>query len=215
MASPATDSAATVSTSIPRSLATFDPFGDHPFTSGRSHAPSLLGVDVHPSSSSNPLDTTHLTNNNTNNNKARSSHTPTSYNVLYARAAKAATSPPEEQGGGGGGGDVRQRQRSSYVSLDTAPGTLPLSSAVLEARQNSTMTTLHAALTTTNTTTTTTAPGYHRMSNGCVTYTNNGADPETRRRAQELILRAGSGSSKHDDELPVLKRKKAYVLDGF
>src|SRR5260221_4368783 len=42
MVSPATDSAAAVSTSIPCSLATFDLFDNHPFTSGRPHAPSLL-----------------------------------------------------------------------------------------------------------------------------------------------------------------------------
>jgi len=44
---------------------------------------------------------------------------------------------------------------------------------------------------------------------------NSGPDLETRRRAQELILRAGSGSPKYDDELPMLRRKREYVLDGF
>src|SRR6266436_5453852 len=42
MASPATDSAAAVSTSIPHSLAMFDLFDNHPFTLGQPHAPSLL-----------------------------------------------------------------------------------------------------------------------------------------------------------------------------
>ena len=180
MTSHATNSASAVATTLDK----FNPFAPHPFTDPQSR------LDAQSSSTSDI--------NNNKNNKARSSHVPTSYYDLYARAAKAATSSSE---GGRGGG--------SYVSLEgsagtaTPPGTIPLSSAALQqARQqrNYTMTF--------NTNT-----SGSRMSNGGVN--NNGPDLETRRRAQELILRAGSGSPKHDDELPVLRRKKEYILDGF
>ncbi|KAF8334169.1 uncharacterized protein EI90DRAFT_3051341 [Cantharellus anzutake] len=199
MSSSATNSP-TVGPASTASLSRFDPFAVHPFTCIQSDSRSSAANAQQPTSRPSTPEFVLL-------NKSRLNNAPNSYNVLYARAAKAAAFP-EETG--------TERQRSHETTLDAAPVTLPLSAAALQVTQNYSVTTYPTQVASR------TSNGGNNNNNHSSSrnlhlngYNDVRAESERRRRAQELILRAGLGSPKHDDELPILKRKKEYVLDGF